>query len=48
MTACEESHGAVATTSRQVNEDTRQVTRTCRCCGTVLGVSLVEVDQWST
>lgn len=35
----------VEETSQQINEDSRQVTKTCIRCGTVLSNSIVEVRQ---
>lgn len=43
MTICPDP--AIEEDSQQVNEDERQVTRTCVQCGTVLSNSIVEVRQ---
>lgn len=46
MASCTHPDQAVEECSRQINEDTRQVTKTCELCGTVISNDVVEVRQW--
>ena len=44
---CSCSNPVIDEDTRQVNENSRQVTQTCLRCETVVSNEIVEVPQWS-
>ena len=45
--SCHHPKSNITTPTDQLTDDTRQVKRVCRRCGTLLTTTIEEVPQWS-
>jgi hypothetical protein len=45
--SCPHPKSDIQTSSRQLNDETRQVEHTCGRCGTLLQTTTEEVPQWA-